>query len=89
VTLGRVPMFFYILQWLVVHGLAWVLFRLCGLPSSWLLGFELLDGPPQGTGFGLATVHALWLTALVLLYPACAWFARVKATHRTWWLRYL
>jgi hypothetical protein len=25
----------------------------------------------------------------VALYPACRWFARVKARRRDWWLGYL
>jgi hypothetical protein len=31
----------------------------------------------------------VWLLVLVLLYPVCRWFAKVKSTRRDWWLSYL
>jgi hypothetical protein len=51
----------------------------------------LTDWPffPRSFGISLAGVYLAWLLVLVALYPACRWFARVKARRRDWWLGYL
>ena len=36
VTLGRVPLFYYLLQWYVIHGLAVLAGLVRGLPVAWL-----------------------------------------------------
>ena len=61
VTFGRVPLFFYCLQWFVSHSLAIVAVKLAGKPTDYLFS-NLVIGPPPppGTGFGLPTVYALW-----------------------------
>jgi ABC-type spermidine/putrescine transport system permease subunit I len=33
--------------------------------------------------------YAVWVVVLLLLYPACLWFARLKQRRRDWWLTYL
>ena len=44
---------------------------------------------PGNLGFALWMVYALWLLGLLLLYPACRWFAAVKQRRHDWWLSYL
>ncbi|HEY6764036.1 MAG TPA: hypothetical protein VI386_04640 [Candidatus Sulfotelmatobacter sp.] len=44
---------------------------------------------PVGFGFPLWTVYAVWAAVLLLLYPACLWFARLKQRRHDWWLTYL
>ncbi len=89
-TYGRVPFFFYVLQWVTAHGLAVVVTKLAGKPTDHLFSnLAFSPPPPPGTGFGLATVYALWLLGLILLYPLCRWFDGVKARRRDWWLSYL
>ena len=34
-------------------------------------------------------VYGIWIGVVVGLWPLCRWFARVKATRRSWWLSYL
>jgi uncharacterized membrane protein len=90
ITYGRVPFFFYVLQWLMAHSLAIIVSLIAGKPTAHLfsnIGFDPL--PPAGTGFGLLTVYALWLLGLILLYPLCRWFSGVKARRREWWLSYV
>jgi uncharacterized membrane protein len=41
------------------------------------------------TGFALPIVYLAWLLALLALYPACRWFARIKSRRSDWWLSYL
>jgi uncharacterized membrane protein len=90
ITYGRVPLFFYLLQWITAHGLALVASRLAGKPTAYLFGNLVFSPPPApGSGFGLGMVYALWLLGLILLYPLCRWFAGVKARRREWWLSYV
>jgi hypothetical protein len=44
---------------------------------------------PPDYGFPLWTVFAVWIAIVLLLYPACRWFASVKQSHHEWWLSYL
>jgi uncharacterized membrane protein len=90
ITFGRVPMFFYVLQWIVSHALAIIATKLAGQPTDFLFSNIVVGPPPPpGFGFGLATVYALWILGLILIYPLCVWFAGVKARRRDWWLSYI
>ena len=91
ITFGRVPMFFYLLQWPTAHGLAILASLLAGKPFDHLfLNLpELFTKAKPGAGFGLPMVYALWILGVLLLFPLCRWFAGVKARRRDWWLSYL
>lgn len=90
VTFGRVPLFFYLLQWLTAHLLSVVFHYLAGKPVAWLFRSPLtFDAPPAEAGFSLAVVYVAWIIGVLLLYPLCKWFAGVKARRRDWWLSYL
>lgn len=95
VILGRVPLFYYLLHLVVIHALAvafafarygqaeWM-FRNPPLPvSNSVLPF------PEGYGYGLVVVYAIWAGVVLSLYPACRWFANVKRRRREAWLSYL
>jgi hypothetical protein len=60
--------------------------------------FLLLPPPTFGTprtvfpadyGWDLWVVYAVWALVVVILYPVCLWFMRLKARRREWWLSYL
>jgi uncharacterized membrane protein len=89
VTLGRVPLFFYLLQWYVIHLLAVLAAIARGLPIAWLFSdvFPLV-APPEWP-FSLPGVYAAWATVLILEYGPCHWFAGLKQRHREGWLSYL
>jgi hypothetical protein len=90
ITFGRVPMFFYLLQWPVAHGGALVASMLVGKPWAHLIGSPLGSAPPApGAGFNLGVVYLFWIGGTLLLYPLCRWYANLKATRRDWWLSYL
>jgi len=91
ITFGRVPLFFYILQWFTAHAIAVLLHWAFGKPLKWLFQTPLdwFAGPPQGTGFNLAVVYLAWISGVLILYPLCKWFAGVKKRRRDWWLSYL
>jgi uncharacterized membrane protein len=92
VTFGRVPLFYYILQWFAAHGLAVLLGLAVGRDVTWqfIPLFQRYGPGAQGwEGFNLAVVYAMWLFGVALLYPLCRWFAGVKQRRRDWWLSYL
>lgn len=87
---GKVPMFYYILHWYLVH--------LSMLAMSFLQGYswaEIPTGPlnfgrPAGAGISLPGVYAVWFGLVLVLYPACRWYGRYKAQHpEIGWLRYV
>jgi uncharacterized membrane protein len=82
---GRVPLFFYVLHL--------YLLRFTALPVSFALyGAEAATPPPGPAGsamLGLGATYIAWVLAIILLYPACRWFAGVKKRRSDWWLSYL
>ena len=88
-TFGRVPLFYYLLQWPLIHLLAVGVNAGLGQPYKWLLG----NGPfeaPANYGYSLPVVYLMWMATLLLIYAPCAWFAGLKKRHRDgWWLSYL
>lgn len=96
IVFGRVPMFYFILHFYLIHCLVVI--------AAWLrYGFSAnkfifnpvpsMGGPqelfPANFGYNLWVVYAMWALTLILLYPICRWFAQVKARRRDWWLSYL
>lgn len=88
VTLGRVPLFFYLLQWLFAHTAGIVVTAAQGLDISpyFMNGNELYyyteqHGPPM-IGGPLWMVYVCWVTGIVALYPLCRWYAGVKARRK-------
>ncbi|NOT48578.1 MAG: DUF1624 domain-containing protein [Acidobacteria bacterium] len=91
ITFGRVPMFYYILQWIVAHLSGVLLGYFAGVDVGYLF-LALLDmgrAAPPGHGFSLVVVYAVWITGLIILYPLCSWFANVKKRNKHWALSYL
>jgi uncharacterized membrane protein len=90
VTFGRVPLFFYLLQWLTAHVISILLHLAFGKPVKWLFQTPIdWAGAPQNIGFNLAVVYLAWIAGVLLLYPLCKWFAGVRQRRRDWWLSYL
>jgi uncharacterized membrane protein len=89
VTLGRVPLFYFLLQWYVIHGLAVLAALARGLPVAWLFSPAALDRPPEGWSLSLPGIYAAWAVVVAILYVPCRWFAGVKARNPGGWLSYL
>ena len=51
-------------------------------------GLEEVRG--LGLRFSLPATYAAWMAALIIIYPMCVWYARLKVRHPEWrWLSYL
>jgi len=89
---GRVPFFFYMVHIPLIHALALVvsLIRM-GEVSPWLFANHPMGNPdaPEGYTWSLPVLYVVWLVAIAMLYPACRWFAGLKARRKEWWLSYL
>lgn len=84
VVLGRVPLFFYVLQWPAVHLCARLFQWLAGQPLGWdavnPVEFERL---PPGCGFPLLVVYAGWAVCLLVLMPLAYWWDRRGRRRRS------
>jgi uncharacterized membrane protein len=90
ITFGRVPFFFYLLQWVLAHTAAITASAIAGKPFGYLfLTPPAIFNPPPGNGFHLWTVYLCWACIIAIEYPLCRWFAGVKQRRRDWWLSYL
>lgn len=89
-TFGRVPLFFYVLHLYLIHAMAVVTAAFFHQPIAWLLhGGFFLNDIPEGYGHNLPFIYLMWITAVVLLYSPCRWWAELKQRRSDWWLSYL
>ncbi|HQR06860.1 MAG TPA: heparan-alpha-glucosaminide N-acetyltransferase domain-containing protein [Gemmatales bacterium] len=92
ITFGRVPLFFYLLHILLIHGgavaLDYARFGWSPLADSgpWDLASKIV---PLQFGVSLPMIYLVWVMLLIIIYPPCRWFAGVKQRHRNLWLSYL
>lgn len=96
IVFGRVPMFYFILHFYLIHALAVVAawLRYGSAAARFVFNpMPSMGGPrdlfPAEFGYSLWVVYAVWMLTVVTLYPLCRWFGKVKASRRDWWLSYL
>lgn len=88
-TIGRVPLFFWLLHVPLIHAVAVGLSLVrYGTVVPWLVRNPPID-PPSGYGYSLVVVYGVSLAVVAALYPACRWFGRLKQRRRDAWLSYL
>ena len=87
---GRVPFFFYIIHFYVIHTLNVIIFFLSGY------GIRDIGGPntlikfaPNQFSLSLGAVYVIWFFVILLMYPLCRRYNNYKNTNSHWWLRYL
>ncbi len=92
IVFGKVPLFYYILHWYLIHILMLLLMFIQGY-SLQDLNFATFGfgRPTEGeSGLNLLGVYVTWVIVILCLYPLCKWYGTYKATHpEKWWLRYL
>lgn len=87
---GRVPLFYYLLHWYLIHPLLFMVLFVQGFsPADFEFGFGF--GRPQATsGLELWAVYLLWLGVIGVLYPICRWYGAYKQRNPdVKWLSYL
>ena len=91
ITYGRVPMFYYLLQFPLAHTLALALSYLAGKNVAYMfMNFPAsMAAAPPDAGFPLWVVYAVWIAGLIILYPLCFWYGNYKLRNKHWLLSYL
>ena len=88
IVFGRVPFFYYILHIYLIHVLCAIAFFASGYGIN-----DLSADPfyfrPQKFGFELWAVYLIWITVVLLLYPLCRWYNKVKSASNHWAFSYL
>jgi uncharacterized membrane protein len=92
-TIGKVPLFYYLLHFALIHLLAVAVCLLRYGSAHWMTESPDLGhypfSPPPGWGFSLPVVYLVWAFVVVAMYPLCRWFAAVKQRRSEAWLSYL
>jgi uncharacterized membrane protein len=87
---GRVPLFYFVVHFYLVHLIMLVMVVCQGYPWSMMDFSPFKFGRPAGAGLPLGAVYIAWAAVVIVIYPICRWYGRYKATHQEKkWLRYL
>ena len=92
-VIGKVPMFYYVLHFALIHLLAVATCYARYRSAHWMfespdLGHYPFTAPP-GWGYPLPIIYLIWAIVVLLMYPLCRWFAGLKARRSDPWLSYL
>jgi uncharacterized membrane protein len=88
---GKVPLFYWLLHWYIIHFVAMAVYLTQGFHWS-DLNFEGMGfgRPKEGGGLPLWGVHIAWLSIVAALYPVAKWYGNYKRAHpEKMLLRYL
>lgn len=81
---GRVPFFYYILHFFLIHFLSMLAFFSRGHKLS--EGINSKNFLPNfiipGEGYKLWLVYIIWILIFLSLYPVCAWYDKYKRSHK-------
>jgi uncharacterized membrane protein len=90
---GRVPLFYYILHFYLIHFAALIVMmqknKLSFSDLSFAASNTTLGGIIAGKGYSLPWVYVAWILVVLTLYPLCNAYNKYKSTHKQWWLSYL
>lgn len=91
IVFGRVPLFFYLLQFPLAH--------LMGILLSWAAGkdfaYLFANFPdnsrlaPPDHGFSLGVTYLAWIAGIIILFPLCYLYGEYKRKNKHWLLSYL
>ena len=88
---GKVPLFYWLLHWYVLHLVAIAYYYSKGYRWADLQfkGFGF-GRPVDGNGMNLIQLYATWMAVVLLLYPIMLWYGQYKMKNKDKkWLRYL
>ncbi|SRR5579885_1010479 len=92
-VIGKVPLFFYVLHFYLIHLLAVAASYLrYGRIDETFQSPDIAHFPfsaPPGWDVGLPWIYAIWIGVVVALYPLCKWYADLRQRSGAWWLSYL
>jgi uncharacterized membrane protein len=86
---GRVPFFYYVLHFYLLHLLALGALMVAMHTVHVHPPLPFFGEPVPQAKFSLPVVYGIWIAVVAALYLPCKWFAGVKARRRDWWLSYV
>ncbi len=88
---GRVPLFYFIVHFFLIHILCMILFFVSGYTFKDAYGGkgQIFGFRPVEFGYPLWGVYIIWVLVIAAMYPLCKKYDRYKSTHQKWWLSYL
>lgn len=89
---GRVPLFYFLVHFYVLHIAALATHLIVSGRSLSEIDFHLsasLGGIVPGAGYPLIWTYVAWIALIIVLYPVCRWYNSFKSKHSHWWLSYL
>jgi len=86
---GRVPLFYYVLHFYILHIVSAIFYLSRGHTFKEGLNSPEFRFLAIGEGYGLGVVYLVWILVVLFLYPLCRWYAGYKAEQKKWWLSYL
>jgi uncharacterized membrane protein len=88
---GKVPLFFYILHWYLIHLSMFVMLWWQG--AKWEdvnTGLMEFGRPASGFGLSLTSIYIYWISLVVFMFPLCRWYGKYKAKKRhIKWLKFI
>lgn len=91
IVYGRVPFFFYLIHWYIIHISMFVMIFIQGAQwKDFPYGAQNFGRPETGVGIELPYIYLYWLCLILVLYPLCRRFGKYKAANRDKkWLAYI
>ena len=90
-TYGRVPLFYFIVHFYLVHLITLIVLFVQGFHWTQLDFTTGTFGRPKDvvSGLALSYIYIIWIIVVVIIYKPCVWFGNFKASNNYWWLKYL
>ena len=87
---GKVPLFYFIVHFYIIHLLVFAMIFLQGFKTSdMVFGFNF-GRPKSGSGIPLGAIYLVWIGIVIIMYPLCKRYGEYKLKHKEkMWLRYL
>jgi len=88
---GKVPLFYFVIHFYLIHVLMIALMFVQGFNWSDLSFASGTFGRPPGmqSGVELWIIYLIWMGVVAVLYKPCVWFGKYKVDHNRWWLKYI
>jgi len=90
--IGKVPMFYYLLHFFLIHLFAVIICYARYGHIHWMFQSpDIANFPitqPPGWGLTLPLVYLLWVIVVLTMYPFCRWYAALKQRRNNPWLSY-
>ena len=88
---GKVPLFYFILHFYLIHILTLAMLFLQGFNWSQLEFATGTFGRPKSmeSGLPLWAIYLIWISVVAILYKPCILYGAYKAKNSNWWVRYI